>query len=208
MLRRPQRTEDRLRAGGEDGAYHGLVLQRHGWEKHWRPPADSIPRSRRLPRLQYTAATCESSCTPRARASAEAASAGCARGHWLSSPPPSREPQRYAPSSPPARKRSFVRCGRRSILVPSFASPGEVHPKVHCQRSSRRTGQRGLTAGLPPPRAGLPASFTPPWGGATSRRYALGSLLWPHQPRRGQRCAAGCARCTILSMFPARQRGA
>ncbi len=104
--------------------------------------------------------------------------------------------QRYAPSSPPARKRSSVRCGRRIILAPSFASPREVHPTVHCQRSSRRTGQRGLTAWLPPPRAGLPAALTPPWGRATSRRCALGSLLWPHPPRRGTRCAAGCVRCT------------
>ncbi len=137
-----------------------------------------------------------SSGTPRARASAEAAAAGCARGNCLSSPQPSREHQRYAPSSPPARKRSFVRCGRRSIQIPSFASPREVHPTVRCQRSSRRTGQRGLTAGLPPPRAGLPATFTPPWGSATSRRCALGSLLWPHPPPRGTRCAAGSARCT------------
>ncbi len=129
----------------------------------------------------------------------QAASASCARGHCLSSPQPSREPERYAPSSPPARKRSFVRCGRRIIIVPSFASPREVHRKVRCQRSSRRTGQRGLTAGLPPPRAGLPATLTPPWGSATSRRCALGSLLLPHPPRRGTRCAAGYARCILFS---------
>ncbi len=29
-----------------------------------------------------------------------------------------------------------------------FASPGVVHRTVRCQRSSRRTGQRGLTAGF------------------------------------------------------------
>ncbi len=121
---------------------------------------------------------------------------GCARGNWFRSPPPSRAPQRYAPSSPPARKRSSVRCGRRIFIIPSFASPWEVYRTVHCQRSSRRTGQRGLTAGLPPPRAGLPATLTPPWSSATSRRCALGSLLLPHPPRRGTRCAAGYARCT------------
>ncbi len=74
---------------------------------------------------------------------------GCARGTCLSSPQPSREPQRYAPSSPPARKWASVRCGRRIVLVPSFASPREVHPKVRCQPSSRRTGQRGLRPGCP-----------------------------------------------------------
>ena len=95
-----------------------------------------------------------------------------------------------------SRCAASVRCGRRIIVDPSFASPGEVHPKVRCQRSSRRTGQRGLTAGLPPPHAGLPAALTPPWGSATSRRCALGSLLWPHPPRWGTRCAAGYASCT------------
>ncbi len=79
----------------------------------------------------------------------KAASAGCARGHCLSSPQPSRVPQRYAPSSPPARTRASVRCGRRIIEVPSFASPREVHPTVRSQRSSRRTGQRGLRPGCP-----------------------------------------------------------
>ncbi len=116
----------------------------------------------------------------------QAASTGCARGHCLSSPPPSREPQRYAPSSPPARKRSSVRCGRRIILVPSFASPGEVHPKVRCQRSSRRTGQRGLRPGCP--------------------RLVLGcQQLCPPRGAQGVQQAAPAAR--ILSMFPARQRG-
>ncbi len=81
-------------------------------------------------------------------------------------------------------------------LLPSFASPREVQRKVRCQRSSRRTGQRGLAAGRPPPRAGLPAASPPPWGGATSRRYAWGSLLWPHPPpgAGGVRPAALAAR--------------
>ncbi len=50
---------------------------------------------------------CENNCggTPRARASAEAASAWLRAGQLFCSPQPSREPQRYAPSSPPARKR-------------------------------------------------------------------------------------------------------
>ncbi len=42
-----------------------------------------------------------------------------------------------------------VRCGRRIVLVPSFASPGEVQRTVRCQRSSRRTGQRGMRPGCP-----------------------------------------------------------
>ncbi len=75
-----------------------------------------------------------------------------------------------------SRYAASVRCGRRIFLVPSFASPGEVHPKVHCQRSSRRTGQRGLTAGLPPPRAGLPAAFTPPVGQRNEPSLRFGLL--------------------------------
>ncbi len=119
---------------------------------------------------------------------------GCARGNCFAHPRPqgSRKGTRRPRLQPQA---ASVRCGRRIIVVPSFASPGEVHRTVRCQRSSRRPGQRGLTAGLPPPRAGLPATLTPPWGRATSRRCALGSLLWPHPPH-GHKGAAGCARCT------------
>ncbi len=43
MLRRPQRTEDRLRAGGEDGAY--LCGSLEGWGEQKNCPA----RSRRKP---------------------------------------------------------------------------------------------------------------------------------------------------------------
>ncbi len=56
--------------------------------------------------------------TPRARTSAAAASAGCARGNCLSSPQPSREPQRYAPSSPPAAARLPCAAGGASFWSP------------------------------------------------------------------------------------------
>ncbi len=135
--------------------------------------------------------------TPRARASAARGfRLAASRGNCFSSPQPSSEPQRYAPSSPPAAARLPLGCGRRIIVVPSFASPGEVQRTVRGQRSSRRTGQRGLAAGLPPPRAGLLATFTPPWSSATSRRCALGFLLWPHPPQgaKGVQQAAPAAR--------------
>ncbi len=35
MMRRPQRTEDRLRAGGEDGAYLCGSLEGWGERKQW-----------------------------------------------------------------------------------------------------------------------------------------------------------------------------
>ncbi len=47
-----------------------------------------------------------------------------------------------------------LRAGQLFELTPTLKGAA----KVRCQRSSRRTGQRGLTAGLPPPRAGLPAT--------------------------------------------------
>ncbi len=133
--------------------------------------------------------------TPRARASAAAASAGCARGHWFAHPSPqgSRKGTRR-PRLQPLRGFRALRAAQHSN--PLLRLPKGGTPKVRCQRSSRRIGQRGLTAGLPPPRAGLPAAFTPPWGRTTSRRCALGSLLWPHPPARGTRCAAGYASCT------------
>ncbi len=77
------------------------------------------------------------------------------------------------------------------LRLPRGGTPqGTLSAQQSADRSTRPA------AGLPPPRAGLPAAFTPPWGRATSRRCALGSLLWPHPPRRGTRCAAGYASCT------------
>jgi hypothetical protein len=63
-----------------------------------------------------------------------------------------------------------------AFQVPSFASPGEVQRTVRSQRSSRRTGQRGLAAGLTPPRAGLPAASAPPRGGGSPRRPGRAAL--------------------------------
>ncbi len=112
----------------------------------------------------------------------------------MSSPQPSREPQRYAPSSPPAAS------GFRALRAAHHCRPllrlprgGTAYGTLSAQQSADRSTRPA--ARLPPPRAGLPAALTPPWGSATSRRCALGSLLWPHPPH-GHKGAAGCARCT------------
>ncbi len=120
---------------------------------------------------------------------------GCARGHCLSSPQSSREPQRYAPSSPLATSGFRVlRAAQHSCPLLRLPKGGTPHGTLSAQQSADRSTRPA--AGLPPPHAGLPAALTPPWGSATSRRCALGSLLWPHPPRWGIRCAAGSARCT------------
>ncbi len=49
---------------------------------------------------------------------------GCARGHWLSSPQPSREPQRYAPSSPPAATRLPCAAGGAAFSSPPSPPQG------------------------------------------------------------------------------------
>ena len=56
---------------------------------------------------------------------------------------------------------------------------------VRCQRSSRRTGQRGV-AGLPPPLRGCQQRLLPPVGSAT-----WGTLPHPSAPQGAQRNAAG-----------------
>ncbi len=107
-----------------------------------------------------------------------------------------------------SRCAASVRCVRRIFIVPSFASPGEVHPKVRCQRSRRRTGQRGLRPGCPRLGLGCQQLLLP--RGAAQRAVAA---LWapcfgPIRPdgAKGVQPAAPAAR--ILSMFSAMQRGA
>ncbi len=133
--------------------------------------------------------------TPRARASAEAASAGCAWGICFAHPSPqgclkgTRRPRLQ-----PASSFRALRAAHRSRSLLRLHKGGTLQGTMSAQQSADRSTRPA--AGLPPPRAGLPAPFPSPWGRATSRRCALGSLLWPHPPRRGSRCAAGCARCT------------
>ncbi len=106
--------------------------------------------------------------------------------------------QRYAPCSRSSRCAASVRCGRRSILVPSFASPGEVHPTVRCQRSSRRTGQRGLAAGLSPPHSWAASNFYSPVGRRNEPSLRFGLLAFAPSARQGHKV---CSRLRQLHGF-------
>ncbi len=79
----------------------------------------------------------------------QAASAWLRAGHLFELTPALKGAAKVRAVLASSRCAASVRCGRRIILVPSFASPREVYPKVRCQRSSRRTGQRGLRPGCP-----------------------------------------------------------
>ncbi len=80
--------------------------------------------------------------TPRARASAEAASAGCARGHWLSSPP---NPLKRG--SPKVRAvLASSRCGFRALRAAHLYSPilrlpkgGTLQGTLSAQQSADRS---------------------------------------------------------------------
>ncbi len=98
----------------------GRCMQRGGWRAGGKTRHRCRAHAACRCKLSRRAAAAKAAVRPVLALQPQAASAGCARGHWFSSPRPSREPQRYAPSSPPARKRSSVRCGRRIIVVPSL----------------------------------------------------------------------------------------
>ncbi len=81
---------------------------------------------------------------------------------------------------------AWLRAGPLFELTPALKGAA----KVHWQRSSRRTGQRGLTAGLPPPRAGLPATFTPPVGQRNEPSLRFGLLAFvPSAPAGHKVCS-------------------
>ncbi len=148
-------------------------------------------------KLSRPAAAAKAAVRPVLALQPKAAYACCARCHCFAHPSPqgSRKGTRRPRLQPQA---ASVRCGRRNIVVPSFASPtgGTPQGTLSAQQSADRSTRP--TARLPPPRAGLPAAFPPPWGSATSRRCALGSLLWPHPPRKGHKV---CSRLRPLHGF-------
>ncbi len=141
---------------------------------------------------------CENNCggTPRARASAAAASTWLRAGQLFELTPALKgaaKVRAVLASSPQAVFRALRAAHLYNPLLrlPMGGTPqGTLSAQQSADRSTRPA------AGLPPPRAGLPAPLTPPWGSTTSRRCALCSLLSPHPPQMGTRCAAGYARCT------------
>ncbi len=121
--------------------------------------------------LQHTAAV-----RPVLALQPQEASAGCARGHWLSSPPTPLKKGSPKVRAGRAASRKRLPCAAGGAAFSSPPSPpqgrypqGTLSAQPSADRSARPTAR------LPPPRAGLPAPFPPPWG---------------------TRCAAGSARCT------------
>jgi hypothetical protein len=100
-----------------------------------------------------------------------------------------------------ASARLALGCGGASLQVPSFASPREVHRKVRSQRSRRQIGHRSLAAGLPPPRAGLPAAVAHE-GWAPSNACQVAPL--PRSACGGRRCSppAACGVFRVLRAAP------
>ncbi len=108
MMRRPQRTEDRLRAVGEDGAYlcgslEGRGEQTNCPERSRRKPPWAGARARGVPLLLSSQPQHSESATQRHGACGVAMHAACAR-HRLR---PQRCPLRgMAEAAPPAAKRN------------------------------------------------------------------------------------------------------
>ncbi len=146
-------------------------------------------------------------CTPRARAPAEAASAGCARGNCLSSPQPSRAPQRYAPSSPPAAARLPCAAGGASFSSPPSPPLGRYPARYTVSAAVGGPVNAAWRPGCPRLVLGCQQLSLP--RGAAQRAVAA---LWAPcfgtiRPGGAQGVPQATPAARILSMFPARQRG-
>ncbi len=139
---------------------------------------------------------------------------GCARGHCLRSPQPSREPQRYAPSSPQAASGfRALRAAHRSgplLHLPRGGTPqGTLSAQQSADRSMRPDGQVAPAScwaastvyspvgprNEPSLRFGLLAlaPSAPKGHKVCSRLRPLHTFFSPCPPKRSQ--SAGCSRC-------------
>ncbi len=136
----------------------------------------------------------------------KAASAGCTRGHWLSSPQPSREPQRYAPSSPPAAS-GFRALRAAHLYNPLLRLPkggtlqGTQSAQPSADRSTRPSGQVAPASGW------AASSFHSPVGlrNEPSLRFGLLALApsaLRHERLCGTRTPASCPTAAVCSADP------
>ncbi len=119
----------------------------------------------------------------------QAASAGCARGHCLSSPQPSRAPHRYAPSSPPAATR--LPCAAGGAAFSSPPSPPQGRYPARYAVSAAVGGPVNAACGqVAPASCWAASSFNSPVGPRNEPSLRFGLLaLAPSAPKGLKVCS-------------------
>ncbi len=169
--------------------------------------ATSAPRARRVHccaargmplrcsfavRRQHTAAY-----APCSRSSRRRLPLGCARGHCFSSPQPSRAPQRYAPSSPPAASGfRALRAAQHSRPLLRLPKGGTPQGTLSAQQSADRSTRPG---GRVAPASGWAAStFNSPVGPRNEPSLRFGLLAFAPSALQGHKV---CSRLRPLHGF-------